>query len=320
MLNPRLQKAYESFDRWCSINHVLFDLVCDEDDLQGYLVPRKYDTLTPRLSEYLKNMSLREGLYCREQRTRSGTVYAISLQAINEQVLDAMIPMIDKSRLARRLDLVFDCASNAPTVQEQQYVPPTKRHGFHFPTRNIGSKITKRLQESLGIRPSIKATVSEALDGIAADYQPMDVLKQFEAALRDLGLLDKLKAANITNRLSPDKQIIHFYAGNDDGPNGRTEIAAYELVKLATGKEMEKAIKDLVDLARKRAPGTSEREAQAIKDREAQVRDIAKQHAPEAQAKAAEQMAQKPGATNIGAGAAPVEGLASRLLAIVEGS
>lgn len=319
-MNERLDKAYKSVDLWCRAKDIAYDIVCDEDDLQGYLIPKKYSSLTPRFAAFLNNLSVREGLHCRQTNTRSGTVFALSLQAISETTIEAMVPQIDRSRLARRLDLVFGVTGKSgEAVEEMQYNFPTRRHGFHRVTQNIGAKLTKRLQESLGIRPTISGVervVQEALDGIASDYQPTDVLKQFERALSELGVLDSLKVANVTNRLSKDKQVIHFYVKDADGRE--REVAGYELVKLAEGNAMEQAIKDLIDLGRKRAPGTTEREAQAIKDREQKVRETAKAYSPEAQRRAAEQEAQagpKPGS-----GAPPaVEGLASRLLSMVEG-
>jgi len=292
MLNPRLQKAYESLTRWCDRHQIVFDLVCDEDDLQGYLIPRRYRSLTPRFTEFLSNLCEREGLYMREQSTRSGTVYALSLVAISETAMEAVTPVTERSRLARRLDLVYDGLMPFQQellrqIGETQYHSPStaQRRQYARPTQTIGYKLTKRLQEDLGFL-SIGDIVLEALDGIAAEYQPMDVLKQFESALRKLGLLDTLKAAGVTNKLSRDKQILHFYINDGDGR--QREIASYELVKLAEGNNMEKAIKDLTDVGRKRAPGTTDREVQQVRDKEQKIRQVAKEFSPEALRKAQE--------------------------------
>lgn len=299
MLNPKLQQAYKSFVRWCEHNGLVFDQVCDEDDLQSYLIPRRYSSLTPRLSEFLGALCQRTGLHCREQRTRSGTVYALSLTAIAEATMDALVPTIDRSRLARRLDLVYDGLwpfqrDLLHQIEEAQYHAPStaQRRQYTRPTQTIGHKLTKKLQESLGYMP-IALVVLEALDGIAADYQPMDVLRQFEGALRQLGLLDNLRAAGVTNRLSRDKQVLHFYVSDSSGLE--REVASYELVKLAEGNTMETAIKDLKDLARRRAPGTTDREIEHINDQQKKIREVAKQHSPAVLKQAQEMQAQQTG-------------------------
>lgn len=309
-MNQRLQNAYESFDRWCARHDVAYDLCCDEDDLQGYLVPKKYRGLTPEITKFLEHLALREGLFCREQSTRSGTVYALSLRAIAESTLDALIPDSDRSRLARRLDLVFDQS----TIGEMQYHSPTtaQRRQYTRPTQTIGFKLAKKLLEDLGFL-STTEVVQEALDGIAADFQPIDVLKQFESALRELGLLDSLKLAKVTNRLSRDKQVLYFYVPDVDGRE--REVASYELVKLAEGNNMEQAIKDLADMARRRAPGTTDRESQQIKDREQKIREVAKKNSPEAQQLAAQQQASGDMAPAI-----PVENLSPGLQRLLSGS
>lgn len=306
MIHDKLKMAYESFVEWCDAHDVLYDIVCDEDDLQGFLVPKQYRSLTPRLSRFMQSVAVENDLHCAEYATRSGTILSISLNAISESTLESMVPPLDQSRFSRKLDLVFD-----GMVNETGFHSPSTamRRQYARPTETIGSKLTKKLRESLGYL-SIGQAVNEALDGIAADYQPMDVLKHFESALRDLGLLDSLKAAEVTNKLSSDRQVIHFYISDADGR--QREVASYELIKLAEGNNMEKAIKDLVDISRKRAPGTADREAQHVKDREQYIRDVAKQYSLDG-----EEEQQAPGQQAVGS--VPVESISPQLRKLITG-
>lgn len=262
-MNGRLSTAYRAFDKWCTMHGIAYDILVDEDDIQAYLVPKKYANALPALSVCMDRLGLREGLHCAKRDIRAGTVFAMSLAAINEGLLDGLT-VGENDRLLRHLDLAYGGIDECNTACRA-------RRRSSKPSRNID----RRLKESLGYLP-VRAVVAEALDGIAADYQPMDVLRQFESALKDLGLLSGLKNAGVTNKLSADKQIIHFYVPDADGRD--REVAGYELTKLAEGNNMETAIKDLIDIARRRAPGTSDREADRIKEREAAIRNVAKQH------------------------------------------
>lgn len=305
-MNQRLSSANKLFCSWCDENNVDFDVVADEDDLQGFLVPRAHALLMPRLASFMSRVADRHGVHVREHRTRAGTVFAMSLTALSESAVEDLLPSSHLGRLARRLDLVYDgVAVEPPQAAESQYNPPSSanRRQYVRPTASFSGRLNRRLREDAGYL-SVHAVVSEALDGIAAHHQPMEVLKQFEAALRDLGLLDGLKAAQVTNRLSRDKQVIHFYV--PDGDRER-EVAGYELTKLAEGNEMENAIKDLIDIARRRAPGTISREAQKVKDTETGIRNVAKKYSMEKQGQQGQQQVPlMPG--TVGAGDVPVEG------------
>lgn len=265
MLHKKLQNAYNKLTNWCDENQVEFDIVCDEDDIQGYMVPHQYD-----ISNIINGIALDEGLFCREHQTRSGVIYALSLLSISESMLSAMVPQIDQSRLIRRLDLAFN------NNMIECNMPPKK--SSYKSNQSIGRKLSRRLKEESVYLP-ISSAVSEALDGIAAEHQPSDILRQFSSALHELGLVDSLRAAGVINRLSRDKQVISFFAGDEYGRN--REIASYELAELAESNAMENAIKDLADIARMRAPGTTDREIERVKDWEQQVRNIAKQHSPD---------------------------------------
>lgn len=260
MINQKLQRAYEALDRWFSAGGIEYDIVADEDDLQGYLVPKKYQSLTPRIMRMLETVSANNDLHCQSHTSRAGLVIALSLQAIAEATISAMSPDQPDSRYQRRLDLVFGTKS----ILESPFHTPTSalKRQRQSPTRNAG-----------------RSNLSEDLKGIAAHHQPVDILKRVERAMVDLGLVDALKAAGITNRLSKDKQVLRFFITDAEG-RGR-EIAAYDLVKLGEPNDFEKALKDLRDLAHNRSPGTSEREMNRIRDQEAAVKDTAKKYTPQ---------------------------------------
>jgi hypothetical protein len=232
MIHQRLKTAYDELDNYCRDHGLAYDLLVDEDDLQGYMIMRGQPA--DGVIDHMRGVAVENDLYMRSHKTRSGTVLTLSLLAISEGTVLAMVPPEDGLRFVRRLDLVMD-----------NWGPIDEAHG---------------------------------LEGIAADYQPRDVLAQFKRALNDLGLIDSLRQSGIINRLSDDKQIIHFFI--QDADRRPREVCSFELLKLAESSVMEKAIKDLADLARRRAPGTSDLEAQRIRERDQYVKKVAQRRAP----------------------------------------
>lgn len=259
MIHQKLQTVYEALDAWFATNGVEYDIVADEDDLQGYVVPKRYESLTPRIMRFLESACADNDLHCRSQHTRSGLVLALSLQAIAESTMSAMVADhpagAPTSRFSRRLDLVF--GGKPPTMSESPFHTATRRRQRQTPQQSV----------------------NEGLKGVAAHYQPVDILKRVEKAMVDLGLVDALKAAGITNRLSSDKQVLRFFITDAEGR--AREILAYDLVKLGEANEFERALKALRDLAHNRSPGSSDREMERIRDQETIVKDTAKKYTPQ---------------------------------------
>lgn len=138
----------------------------------------------------------------------------------------------------------------------------------------MSSKLERRL-DLVFSRP-----LSEDMSGLAAAYQPNDILQRLKQAMHDLKITDELRKSGITNKVSPDRQTVRFYI--TDAQGREREIASYEIIKLADASTMEKALKDLRDLASNRAPGTTDREMEALRNKEAELRKIAKKHVPKA--------------------------------------
>lgn len=258
MIHEKLHQAIQIMDRWLGMNNVEYNIACDEDDLQAFVIPRAHRNLTPKIMGFMEHVCLNNQLHLRHQQTRSGLVIALSLQSIAESTMSALIPSKDQNRLSRRLDLILQ--PKAGMLGESPFCSPISAHRrqVKFPTRKHG--------------------LNEGLKGVAAQFQPGDLLKRMEKAMDDLGLIDALKDAGITNRLSRDGQTIRFFITDAEG-RGR-EVAAYELSQLGDGKAMEQALSDLRDLAKNRSPGSTKRELDNIRNQEKTVKDVAKRYVP----------------------------------------
>lgn len=236
-MHDRLQRVCQAFAQWCDANGVEYVNVCREDNLQGFMLARRHRNLTKRLLEFLQPTILANKVFSRTHRTRSGDILAFSLQSIAESWVLDMVPDVDKSRLARRLDAVMNATYVGQYLEEQ----------------------------------------FEGLEGIAADAQPDQVLKSIDAAMRQLNLHDQLKAAGITNKLSKDRQLLHFYLTDADGKE--RNIATYELAEIGKPANLTKMLDEIHDLAHQQSPGTGERERKRVQDQQKELHQIAKQHA-----------------------------------------
>lgn len=239
-MHERLAAASRAIDVWCGHKNLTYRVIADEDRLQGFLIPKTSPDHIRPLLDRLQDIAIEDDLHFRQTKTRSGTILAFSLEALSEDIMASLVPEIDRSRLARKLDIV------------------------------LGNNVWN------GRRLAV-----EDLAGIAAGHQPTDMLGRLRKSLGELGLLNALKAAQISNGLSPDKQILHFYINDADGR--RREVMSIELSTLGDGNNMEQVLKDLADMARRRAPGTTEMEIQKLRNREQFVRNVAKKYTPQDQ-------------------------------------
>src|SRR6516225_9579520 len=86
-MNAKLHNLMDKFAGWCQRHGVQHDVACDEDDLQGALVFRRYQNALPRLRAFLAPLLARDGIYERAVTTRAGTVLLYALAGISEDVL-----------------------------------------------------------------------------------------------------------------------------------------------------------------------------------------------------------------------------------------
>jgi hypothetical protein len=86
-MNKNLHEICATLDQWCETNGVVYDIVCDEDDLQGVMLfkSKKINNLL----EYLQ--PLMSGIHLEKQKVRGGTILAFSVAAISESVMENII-------------------------------------------------------------------------------------------------------------------------------------------------------------------------------------------------------------------------------------
>jgi len=86
-MNNNLREICATLDQWCKTNNVSYDIVCDEDDLQGVMLfkSKKINGLLEHLQPLLSNIHLEK------QKVRGGTILAFSVAAISESVMENMV-------------------------------------------------------------------------------------------------------------------------------------------------------------------------------------------------------------------------------------
>lgn len=262
-MNDKLRKVFEALDDWCTRRNVPYDVACDEDDLQGFMLFRRDAKVVPQLLSFLEPLLVREGLHQRTIMTNSGPVLAFSLQALSEDLVQQF--MVDNAFHAK-IAAVFD------PINELQYNFPNKRHNIKRATwtkiQAEGLLPTRRVMRSAALGQA----VSENLMGLGANFQPRDILKRLDAAMRELNLHASLKARGITNRVHDDGQSIIFFK------NGSPEVA-FSLVKLGERNELQGALTKLMDLAGGNAMGAGDIEREKFKQQEQAVSQIAQNYA-----------------------------------------
>lgn len=250
-MNIKLNKILNLIDEWCADHGLSYHLVCDEDDLQGYVISKK-GRIIEELLRLLEPLVVEGSLYMRCTATRTGTILALSIQPISEDVL-ASFNANQQTPLARRLSYIFRSFSEGCPVTGGRKMPK--------PRRKVNTE--RRLREDL--------------EGVAAEHQPEEVLDRLEAALRDTKLIPALKKAGVSNKLSDDRQRIIFFIIDETG--NEHEVITFELTALGDQNEMRKALDYLHDLTRQQAPGTRELQRKKIKDEETKLNTIAKTYA-----------------------------------------
>ena len=92
MINTSLHNVCTALDDWCKNNNVVYDIVCDESDLQGVMLfkTNKINSLI----RYLKPTMSEEGIHIRKMKVRGGSILAFSLEALSESYVDKLITKI----------------------------------------------------------------------------------------------------------------------------------------------------------------------------------------------------------------------------------
>lgn len=124
MLNPKLRRVCEYVDRWCQQQRVPYSLVCDESDLQGFLLPKKDRPLVTRLVSELGRVVESEGVHLETTKVRGGTILAFSVKAISESKLAAIIAEAGEVRepmnFNDKIEHAFTAALARPVVENAE--------------------------------------------------------------------------------------------------------------------------------------------------------------------------------------------------------
>jgi len=118
MVNPKLIKVCEIVAEWCVNKHIKFDLVCDETDLQGFMLfKRNRDTLS-ELFEYLKPIT---DVHFEMRKVRGGNILAFSLKAISEDQIDKILAEAGEEEIAMTFkERVSDAFTTPPIMVAEQ--------------------------------------------------------------------------------------------------------------------------------------------------------------------------------------------------------
>jgi len=119
-VNVKLKQICDLVDRWCGQQGVVYDIVCDEDDLQGLMLFKRDRGKVRELLRDLHPLVDESGIHVREHLARSGTILVFSLRALSEHELARIDNYIlfgggQVSRhFAHAIDRVFDGPPPAP--------------------------------------------------------------------------------------------------------------------------------------------------------------------------------------------------------------
>ncbi len=244
-----LKDAYKIFNNVCTKLGVQYDIVCDEDSIQGYLVPKRQGHLCPdilsRLSESL------DFTHVKMRQVRGGTVFAVSMLPISEQTIGYLVDTGTEreERYHKRLELALGLSECDARCSKM---------------KSLGRKKYKTMKEEVG------------LQGMASTFQPTEVLERVNAAMRELELQDRLRQARVFNRLSDDRQLVSFFVRDEDGQERM--IASFDVQELAKPPKLQEMLDNLSDIADKRAPGDGKRERETIRDVEQNLRKVAQKY------------------------------------------
>ena len=278
-MDGKLHNLMLKLTEWCQHRGIAYDLVADEDDLQGALVFSRYQPALPRLRAFLAPLLARDGLYERAVTTRAGTVLLYALSGLNEGGISEDVVARFRDDLVPAYLGALDRVLLAPElpVREASYTFPGKRQTL---TRSSWPNFANKTEDrNKGSRlPTRGHRLVEDLQGIAAAYDPNEVKQSLGGIMRGLGLDSQLQQAGIKNKVSDDGQYVIFY--NIDQQGQPQPIIRYELSDLGEEAKMYEALDFLADLAKREAPGTGKQQRDKAKEQEQAMRQLIKSKLP----------------------------------------
>lgn len=133
MVNPKLKAVIRYVDSWCEDHDIVYNIVCDESDIQGVLLFRKDRELVAKLLNALEPVLEQNRIHLETKKVRGGTILAFSVRALSESQLAAMIaeageeiePMTFKDRIADALSRTVveePAIESAPELNEGYFL------------------------------------------------------------------------------------------------------------------------------------------------------------------------------------------------------
>jgi len=117
MINTSLHNVCAALDDWCKNNNIVYDIVCDESDLQGVMLFKT--SKVNSLIRYLKPTMSEEGIHIRKMKVRGGSILAFSLEALSESCVDKLITKIRAELLPMSFkNRVEDAFINTPVCNK----------------------------------------------------------------------------------------------------------------------------------------------------------------------------------------------------------
>jgi len=341
MINPQLREVCFAIDSWCEQNNVKYDLVCDESDIQGFMLFKKNRSALNGLVEHLRPMTSAGNIHLEMRKVRGGNILAVSLKAITESEIKQILAEAGEEEIKMPFkDRINDAFSQVPLalpksrpsftelakeIVESEKKPKSKKVVAEKVTREVKKRLPLRFESRIKLafelpteeqENSFDRVLSETLSGMATpdNSQPGDLFNQFARALQVLGqqmgigpLQEQLKQQGIQWKKSDDGLAIILYI--DNATTGAPQpIARVTAETLANPRDFEDQLTNMLDFAKGEAPGSLRQKQAEMKEQEGAIRDIAQAISPENQeSEVAKQMngPQVPGAVPTPTPAAP---------------
>lgn len=322
MIDSRLAIITAALDEWCKSHDIVYDIVCDESDLQGVMLFRKDVSKLSELMAELAPTIQEQGIHAQIRKVRGGNIIAFSIKAISESTMDRIITdagmkavgLTFAEKIQRAFSITIpdpepakiepepvDLYSSAQKIAEAQYKYATagsfrnnqssrQRQAYTSDT-TFGGREHPSSPKAKSKGKKFHKSLQEALDGIATPTgnQPKDLFAKFGKALSTLGtqlgigpLQDRLKEQGIQWKQSDDGQSIIFFIMNA-ATKAPQPIMKINSETLDEPHEFEKELTKMLDFAKGDAPGAFQQKQEQIRQQEKVVRDIAQAVTPKEQ-------------------------------------
>jgi hypothetical protein len=121
MIDPKLKQACTAVDEWCDQHSIPYDIVCDETDLQGFMLFKKDRNALTGLLEHLKPLVAQGDVHLEMRKVRGGNILAFSLKAISEDQIKQILAEAGEEEVAMTFkERISDAFANPPEVVQEQ--------------------------------------------------------------------------------------------------------------------------------------------------------------------------------------------------------